>query len=40
MPPPTEDLSALEMLPTSQHERVKLETVPHEKIEAADLKKK
>ncbi len=38
--PPTEDLSSLEILPTSQHERVNLQTVPHEKVEPADVKKK
>jgi pSer/pThr/pTyr-binding forkhead associated (FHA) protein len=40
VPPPTEDLSALDIFPTAQHERVKLETIPHEKIEPADIKKK
>jgi pSer/pThr/pTyr-binding forkhead associated (FHA) protein len=38
VPPPTEDLSNLEMMPTSQHERLK--TIPHEKLDGADLKKK
>jgi len=38
--PPTEDLSALEMLPTSTLERVNLDTLPHDKIEPAELKKK
>ncbi len=40
VPPPTEDLGALEMLPTSQLPRVNLQTIPHEKVEPADLKKK
>src|SRR6188474_3249507 len=39
-PPPTEDLAALEIVSTSQHERVNLHTVPHEKVDAIDLKKK
>jgi pSer/pThr/pTyr-binding forkhead associated (FHA) protein len=38
VPPPTEDLNALEIMPTSQHERVNLGTIPHEI--PADLKKK
>ena len=38
--PPTEDLAALEIVPTSQHERVNLHTVPHEKLESIDVKKK
>ncbi len=29
----------VEMLPTSQHERVNIETLPHEKLANADLKK-
>jgi pSer/pThr/pTyr-binding forkhead associated (FHA) protein len=40
VPPPTEDLAALEMLPTSSIPRVDLHTIPHEKVEPADLKKK
>ena len=40
VPPPTEDLGALEMMPTSQLARVNLQTIPHEKVEPADLKKK
>jgi pSer/pThr/pTyr-binding forkhead associated (FHA) protein len=39
-PTPTEDLAALEIIPTSQHERVNLHTVPHEQIDSLDLKKK
>jgi pSer/pThr/pTyr-binding forkhead associated (FHA) protein len=43
VPPPTEDLSQL-VSPTSPHERVNLQTVPHEKLDAAavdaELKKK
>ena len=41
--PPTEDLSALEISPTSQHERVEsLHTLPHEKfnVTGTDVKKK
>ncbi len=38
--PRTEDLAALEMLPTSAIERVNLQTVPHEKGDPAELKKK
>jgi len=38
--PPTEDLSALEIMPTSQINRVNLQTVPHQKLDPADLKKK
>lgn len=38
--PPTEDLGALEMLPTATLERVNLQTVPHDKVEPAELKKK
>jgi len=38
--PPTEDLSSLDILPTSTMERVNLQTVPHEKADAAELKKK
>lgn len=36
--PPTEDLSAL--MPTSTLERVNLSTVPHEKLDPSELKKK
>jgi pSer/pThr/pTyr-binding forkhead associated (FHA) protein len=39
-PPPTEDLSALEIMPTSQINRVNLQTVPHQKLDPSDLKKK
>lgn len=39
-PPATEDLGGVEILPTSQHERVNLHTVPHERIDHVDLKKK
>ncbi len=39
--PPTEDLSALEIVPTAQHERVEaMHTLPHEKFNATDVKKK
>lgn len=38
--PPTEDLGGLELHPTSTIERVNLQTVPHEKADAAELKKK
>jgi pSer/pThr/pTyr-binding forkhead associated (FHA) protein len=38
--PPTEDLGALDLLPTSAIERVNLQTVPHEKLDPAELKKK
>jgi pSer/pThr/pTyr-binding forkhead associated (FHA) protein len=38
--PPTEDLSALDVMPTSAIERVNLQTVPHEKLDPAELKKK
>lgn len=37
--PPTEDLS-FEIMPTAQHDRVNLQTLPHEKLGEADLKKK
>ena len=37
-PPPTEDLGA--MMPTSSIERVNLQTVPHDKLDSAELKKK
>lgn len=41
VPPPTEDLGALEdIMPTSQIERVNLSTVPHEKLDPEELKKK
>jgi pSer/pThr/pTyr-binding forkhead associated (FHA) protein len=36
--PPTADM--IEMLPTSPHERVNLQTLPHEKLDPDDLKKK
>lgn len=39
-PTPTEDLAALEIVPTSQHERVNLHTLPHEQLDPLDLKKK
>lgn len=49
-PPPTEDLGALEMMPTAQLDRlvgaggnaapVNMQTVPHDKIDPAELKKK
>ncbi|MEA2464427.1 MAG: hypothetical protein QOJ98_2174 [Acidobacteriota bacterium] len=40
-PPPTEDLgAALDLMPTSQLERVNLQTVPHDKLNPDDLKKK
>jgi len=38
--PPTEDLGALEMMPTSTIERVNLDTLPHERVSPAELKKK
>ena len=38
--PPTEDLGALEMMPTSSIERVNLQTVPHDKVDPAAIKKK
>ena len=38
VPPPTEDLGA--MMPTSSIERVNLQTVPHDKMDPAELKKK
>ena len=37
-PPPTEDIG--DLLPTSSIERVNLQTVPHEKMDPAELKKK
>lgn len=49
VPPPTEDLGALEMMPTSQINGlidvankgdVNMQTVPHDKIDPAELKKK
>ena len=40
IPPPTEDLSALGVVPTATIERVNLQTVPHEKVSADELKKK
>jgi pSer/pThr/pTyr-binding forkhead associated (FHA) protein len=40
-PPPTEDLGpSLDLMPTSQIERVNLSTVPHEKLNPEELKKK
>jgi pSer/pThr/pTyr-binding forkhead associated (FHA) protein len=41
-PPPTEDLSALEIVQTSQIEgvNVNMQTVPHEKVDPLELKKK
>lgn len=36
-PPQTEELG--ELIPTSAHERVNLETMPHEQLSADDLKK-
>ncbi|HEX8254325.1 MAG TPA: FHA domain-containing protein [Thermoanaerobaculia bacterium] len=39
--PPTEDLgAAIEMMPTAQIDRVNLQTVPHEKLDPDELKKK
>ncbi len=38
--PPTEDLSNLDIMPTSAIERVNIETLPHEKRAPADLIKK
>jgi len=38
--PPTEDLAAMDILPTSALERVNLQTVPHEQVDPAELKKK
>lgn len=39
--PPTEDLgNAIEMLPTSTIERVNLQTVPHDRVDPAEVKKK
>jgi len=40
-PIPVENASSsnIEMLPTSQHERVDMNTLPHEKLADADLKK-
>jgi pSer/pThr/pTyr-binding forkhead associated (FHA) protein len=39
-PPQTEDFGSVEMLPTSTIERVSLHTLPHDKVEPAELKKK
>ncbi len=40
-PPPTEDLgAALDLMPTSQIDRVNLQTVPHDKLDPEELKKK
>ena len=38
--PPTEDLSNLDIMSTSSIERVNVETLPHDKLVPADLKKK
>lgn len=39
--PPTEDLgAALDLMPTSQLDRVNLQTLPHDKLNPDDLKKK
>ena len=39
--PPTEDLgNELEMMPTSTIERVNLQTVPHDQVDPAEIKKK
>ena len=39
--PPTEDLGAsLDLMPTSQLDRVNLQTLPHDKLNPDDLKKK
>jgi pSer/pThr/pTyr-binding forkhead associated (FHA) protein len=38
--PPTEDLAAIDLHPTSTIERVNLETVPHEQADPMELKKK
>ncbi|PYQ29185.1 MAG: hypothetical protein DMF56_12980 [Acidobacteria bacterium] len=38
--PPTEDLSNLEIMPTSAIERLPVETLPHDKLAPADVKKK
>ncbi|HVG22733.1 MAG TPA: FHA domain-containing protein [Thermoanaerobaculia bacterium] len=38
--PPTEDLGALDILPTATIERVNLQTVPHEQLGVDELKKK
>ena len=38
--PPTEDLSHLDIHPTATIERVNRETVPHEQVDPAELKKK
>ena len=35
----TSNMNNLEMLPTSQHERMNVETLPHEKMADTDLKK-
>lgn len=37
--PPTDDLSGLEIVRTSAHERVNAETLPHEKVSPPDVKK-
>ncbi len=38
--PLTEDLGALEMMPTSTIERPNLKTLPHDKLDPSELKKK
>jgi pSer/pThr/pTyr-binding forkhead associated (FHA) protein len=39
--PPTEDIgAALDLMPTSQLDRVNLQTLPHDKLNPDDLKKK
>src|ERR1700754_3447137 len=39
-PAPTEDLGHLDLQPTAAIERINLQTVPHEQIDPAELKKK
>lgn len=40
-PPPTEDLAAIDVMPTASIERVNpMETLPHDKFNATDVKKK
>lgn len=39
-PPRTEDFGSVEMLPTSTVERMSLHTLPHDKVEPAEIKKK
>ncbi len=38
--PPTEDLAAIDLQPTAAIERINLQTVPHERVDPAELKKK